>query len=113
MLLSDPGSDVEALESSGKLSTRQHTPSPDLSDSDSELLSSVSNSGSIVSESPTSALFPAPQQILLSELSDSASVLLSLTSGSDPGIPESSVKLESLVNLLSGLGSNLSLKLLF
>ena len=113
MLLSDPGSDVEALESSGKLSTRQHTPSPDLSDSDFELLSSVSNSGSIVSESPTSALFPAPQQILLSELSDSASVLSSLTSGSDPGIPESSVKLESLVNPLSRLGSNLSLKLLF
>ena len=113
MLLSDPGSDVEALESSGKLSTRQHTPSPDLSDSDSELLSSVSNSGSIVSESPTSALFPAPQQILLLELSDSASVLSSLTSGSDPGIPESSVKLESLVNPLSRLGSNLSLKLLF
>jgi len=113
VLLSDPGSNVEASESSGKISTRQHTPSPDISDSDPKLLSSVSNSGSIVSESSTSALFPAPQQILSSELSNSASVLSFSTSRSGLRILESPVKLESLVHSASGLGSNLSLESLF
>jgi len=81
----------------------------DLSDSDSKLSSSVSNSGSIVSELSTSA----PQQILLLEFSDSASSLSSSTFGSGPRILESPVKLESLVDLLFRLGSNLSLESLF
>ena len=109
MSLSDLGSDVEASESSGKLPTRQHTSSLDISDSFSKLLLSVSDSGSIVSELFTSA----PQQILLLELSDSASSLSSSTSSSNSGILKSPVKLESLVDSLSRLGSNLSLELLF
>ena len=109
MSLSDLGSDVEASESSGKLPTRQHTLSLDISDSFSKFLLSVSDSGSIVSESFTSA----PQQILLLELSDSASSLSSSTSSSNSGILKSPVKLESLVDSLSRLGSNLSLELLF
>ena len=84
-----------------------------LSDSISELSSSVSDSGSIVSKSSTSALFSALQQILSSRLSDSASVLSFSTSGSGLGTPESPVKLESLVDLLSRLGSNYSLESLF
>jgi len=111
--LSDSDSDMEASESSHRIPTQQHTPSLDISDSDSRLLSFVSDSGSIVSKSSTSALFSAPQQISLLELSDSDSVLSCLTSGSVPRVPESPVKLESLVDSLSGLGSNLSLESLF
>jgi len=113
MSLSDPGSNIDTSESSDSFPTQRHTPSPDLSDSDSELSLSVSDSGSIVSKSPTSASFSASQQIPSSELSDSDSVLSSSTSGSSPRIPESPVKLESLVDSLSGLGSNLSLESLF
>jgi len=51
--ISDPGSDIDASESFDIYPTWRYTPSPDLSDS-------VSNSGSIVSKSSTSALFPTP-----------------------------------------------------
>jgi len=87
----------------------------DLSNSDSELLLSVFDSGSIVSESPTSALSPTLQQILLSELPDSASVLSFLTSSSSSRILEFLVNSSRyiLVDSLSGLGSNLSLESLF
>jgi len=111
--ISDPGSDIDTLESSDIYPTWQHTPSLDLSDSESKLLSSVSNSSSIVSKSSTSALFSALQQILSSELSDSDFVLSFSTSGSVPRVPESPVKLESLVNSLSRLGSSLSSESLF
>jgi len=111
--LSDFDSDIETSESSDRFFTRQQPLSLDLSDSILELSLSVSDSGSIVSKLSTSAPFSALQQILLSELFDSASVLLSSTSSSDPGIPESPVKLKLLVNLFSGLGSNLSLESLF
>jgi len=94
--LSDPSSDIKALESSDKFPTRQHTLSLDLSDSDSELLLSISDSGSIVSKSSTSVLFSALQQILLLELFNSASVLSFSTSSSSPRTLESLVKLESL-----------------
>ena len=58
--LSDSNSNVGASESSDKFPTWRHTPSLDLSDSVSKLsLSSVSDSGSIVSTS-TSTLFPTP-----------------------------------------------------
>ena len=80
---------------------------------DVPLQSSVSDSGSIVSKSSTSALFSAPQQIPLSELSDSDSVLSFSTSGSIPRVPKSPVKLESLVDSLSGLRSIVSSESLF
>ena len=89
------------------------TPPPDISDSDSGLSLSVSDSGSIVSKSSTSALFSAPQQIPSSELSDSDSVLFFSISSSVPKVPESPGKLESLVGSLSGLGSSLSSESLF
>jgi len=108
---SDPGSDIDASESSDIYPTWRHTPPPDISDSG--LSSSVSDSGSIVSKSSTSAPFPTPQQIPSSELSDSDSVLSFLTSGSVPRVPESPVKLKSLVDSLSGLGSSLSSESLF
>jgi len=113
--ISDPGSNINASESSDIYPTWQHTPPPDISNSDSELSSSDSDSGSIVSKSSTSALFSAPQQIPLSELSDSDSdsVLSCSTSGSIPRIPESPVKLESLVDSLSRLGNSLSSESLF
>jgi len=111
--ISDPGSDVDASESSDIYPTWQHTPPLDISDSDSGSSLSVSDSGSIVSKSSTSALFFAPQQTLSLELSDSDSVLSSSTSGSIPRVPESPVKLESLVDSLSGLGSSLSSESLF
>jgi len=113
--ISDPGSDINASESSDIYPTWQHTPSPDISDSDSRLSSSVSDSGSIVSKSSASVLSSAPQRIPSSELSDSDSdsVLSFSTSGSVPRVPESPVKLESLVDSLSGLGSNLSLESLY
>jgi len=110
--ISDPGSDIDASESSDIYPTWRHTPPPDISDSDSGLSLSVSDSGSIVSKS-SSILFSAPQQIPSSELSDSDSVLSFSISGSIPRVPESPVKLESLVDLLSGLGSSLSLESLF
>ena len=74
---------------------------------------SVSDSGSIVSKSSTSALFSAPQQIPLSELSDSDSVLSFSISGSVPKVPESPVKLEPLVDSLSELGNSLSSESLY
>jgi len=110
---SDSGSDINTSESSDIYPTWRHTPSLDISDSDSRLLLSVSNSGSIVSKSSASALFSAPQQIPSSELSDSDSVLSFSTSGSVPRVPESPVKLESLVDSLSGLGNSLSSESLF
>jgi len=110
--ISDPGSNVDTSESSNIYPTWWHTPSPDISDSDSRLSLSVSNSGSIVSKS-SSVLFSTPQQILSSELSDSGSVLSFSTSGSVPRVPESPVKLELLVDSLSGLGSSLSSESLF
>jgi len=113
LLISDPGSDINTSESSDIYPTWQHTPPLDISDSDSRLSSSVSDSGSIVSKSSTSVLFSTPQQIPLSELSDSDSVLSFSTSGSVPRVPESPVKLESLVDSLSRLGSSLSLESLF
>ena len=67
----------------------------------------------LVSKSSTSALFSAPQQIPSLELSDSDSVLSFSTSSSVSRVPKSPVKLESLVNSLSGLGSSLSLESLF
>jgi len=72
--LSDFNFNMGASESSDGFPAQQHTLSPDISDSDSGLSSSVSDSGSIVSELSTSALLSAPQQIPSSELSDSASV---------------------------------------
>jgi len=111
--LSDSDFNMEALESSHRIPTQQHTPPPNISDSDSRLLSSVSDSGSIVSELSTSALFSALQQISLSELSDSDSVLSFSTSGSISSVPESPVKLKSLVDSLSRLGGNLSSESLF
>ena len=110
--ISDFGSDTDASESSDIYPTWRHAPSPDISDSDSELLLSVSDSGSIVSKS-SSVLFSTPQQIPLLELSGSDSVLSFLTSGSVPRVLKSLVKLESLVDSLSGLGSSLSLESLF
>ena len=76
----------------------------------SRLSLSVFDSGSIVSKSSTSALFPTLQQILSLEFSDSDSVLSFSTSSSGPRIPESPVKLELLVDSLSRLGSNLFLE---
>ena len=108
---SDPGSDIDASESSDIYPTWRHTPPPDISDSG--LSSSVSDSGSIVSNSSASALFSAPQQITSLELSDSDSVLSSSTSGFVPRVPESPVKLESLVDSLSGLGDSLSSESMF
>jgi len=111
--ISDPGSDIETSESSEIYLTWRHTLSPDISDSDSGLSLSISDSGSIVSKSSTSALFSAPQQIPSSELSDSDSVLSFSTSGSVSRVPESLVKLKSLVDSLSGLGSSVSSESLF
>jgi len=111
--ISDPGPNIDVSESSDIYPTWQHTPPLDISDSDSRLSSSVSDSGSIVSKSSASALFFASQQTPSSELSDSDSVLSFSTSGSVPRVPESPVKLESLVDSLSGLGSSLSLESLF
>ena len=87
-------------------STPQHSLYPECSES-------VSDSGSIVSKSSASALFSAPQQIPSSKLSDSDSVLSSSTSGSISRFPESPVKLESLVDLLSELGGSLSSESMF
>jgi len=111
--ISDPSSDINASESSDIYPTWRHTPFPDISDSDSRLSLSVSNSGSIVSKSSASALFSALQQIPSSELSDSDSVLSFSTSSSVPRVPESPVKLELLVDSLSGLGNSLSSESLF
>jgi len=108
----DPSSDIDVIESSDIYPTWRHIPPPDISDSDSGLSSSVSNSGSIVSKS-SSALFSVLQQIPSSEHSDSDSVLSFSTSGSVPSVPESPVKLKSLVDSLSGLGSSLSSESLF
>jgi len=110
--ISNPSSNIDASESSDIYPTWQHTPPLDISDSDSGLLLSVSDSGSIVSKS-SSVLFSALQQILSSELSNSDSVLSFLTSGSISRVPKSPVKLESLVDSLSGLGSSLSSESLF
>jgi len=109
----DPGSDVDTSEPSDIYPTWRHTLPPDISDSNSRLSSSVSNSGFIASKSSTSVLFSAPQQIPSSELSDSDSVLSFSTSGSVSRVPKSPVKLESLVDSLSGLGSSLSSESLF
>ena len=110
--MSDPGSDIETSESSDIYSTWQHTPPLDISDSDSGLSLFVSDSGSIVSKS-SSVLFSTPQQIPSSELSDSDSVLSFSTSGLVPRVLKSPVKLESLVDSLSRLGSSLSSESLF
>jgi len=59
------------------------------------------------------ALHSTPQQIPLLELSGSDSVLSFSTSGSVPRVLKSLVKLESLVDSLSRLGSSLSLESLF
>ena len=72
-----------------------------------------SKSGTISHQSATSAPFSTPQHVLSSESSDSDSVLSFSTSGSIPGVPESSVKLESLIDSRSRLGSNLSSESLF
>jgi len=105
---------MKASESSDGFSTWRHTLSPDIYDSDSRLSSSISDSGSIVShQSATSAPFSAPQHVLSSESSDSNSVLSFSTSSSVSEVPESPVKLDSPVDLLSGLGSNLSSESLF
>jgi len=104
---------MEASESPDESPTWRHTPSPGISDSRSGLSSSVSDSGSIVSESSTSAPFSIPQQIPLSELSDSYFALSFSTSSSVSEVPEPSVKLGSLVNSLSGLGGNLSSESLY
>jgi len=82
--LSDSDSNMEALESSDRFPTWQHTLSPNIFDSDSRLLSSVSDSSSIVSELSTSAPFSALQQIPSSEPSDSDFVLSLLTSSVMP-----------------------------
>jgi len=111
--ISDPGSNIDASESSDIYPTWWHTLPPDISDFDSGLSSSVSDSGFIASKSSTSALFSAPQQIPSSELSDSDSVLSFSISGSVPKVLESPVKLESLVDSLSELGNSLSWGLLF
>jgi len=111
--ISDPGSNIDASESSNIYPTWRHTLPPDISNSDSGLSLSVSDSGSIVSKSSTSALFSAPQQILLPELSDSDSVLSFSISGSVPKVPESPVKLELLVDSLSELGDSLSSESLY
>jgi len=103
---------MKASESSDEFPTWRHTPSLGISDSHSRLSSSISDSGSIVSQLSTSAPFSALQQIPSSELSDSCSILSFSTSGSVPRVPESRVKLESL-DLLSRLGSNLSSESLF
>ena len=110
--ISDPSSNIDAMKSSDIYPTWRHTLPLDISDSDSRLSSFVSDSGSLVSKS-FSALFSAPQQILLSEHSDSDSVLSFSTSGSIPSVPESPVKLKLLVDLLFGLGSSLFSELLF
>jgi len=78
--ISDPSSDIDASESSDIYPTWRHTPPLDISDSDSGLLLSVSDSGFIVSKSSTSAPFPTPQQILSSELFDSCHKLHSAIS---------------------------------
>jgi len=104
---------MEASDSSDESPTWRHTPSPGISDSRSGLSSSVSDSGSIVSESSTSAPFSAPQQIPSSELSDSYSALSFSTSGSVSEVPEYSAKLESLEDSFSGLGNSLSSESLF
>jgi len=111
--ISDPGSNIDASESSNIYPTWRHTLPPDISNSDSGLSLSVSDSGSIVSKSSTNALFSAPQQILSSELSDSDSVLSFSISGSVPKVPESPVKLKPLVDSLSELGDSLSLESLY
>jgi len=111
--ISNSDSDMEASESSDEFPTWRHTPSPGISDSRSGLSSSVSNSGSIVSQSSTSAPSSAPQQISLLELSDSDSALSFSTSSSVSEVPESSAKLESLEDSLSGLGSSLSSESLY
>ena len=111
--ISDLGSDVDASESSDIYPTWRYTLPLDISDSESRLSSSVSDSGSIVSKSSTSAPFPTLQQIPSLELSDSDSVLSFLTSRSVPRVPESPVKLELLVDSISGLSSNLSSESLF
>jgi len=104
---------MEVLESSDEFPIWRHTLSPDIFDSVSGLLSSVSDSGSIVSQSATSALLSAPQQILSSELSNSDFVLSFSTSSSVSRFLESPVKLESLVDLLSRLDSSLSSESLY
>jgi len=111
--ISDPSSDIDALESSDIYPTWRYTLPPDISDSESRLSLSVSNSGSIVSKSSTSTPFPTLQQIPLSELSDSDSVLSFSTSGSIPRVPKSPVKLELLVDSLSRLRSIVSSESLF
>jgi len=111
--ISDSGSDMEASDSSDGFPTWQHTLSLGISDSCSGLSSSVSDSGSIVCQSSTSAPYSALQQLLSSELSDSHPVLSFSTSGSVSEIPESSAKLESLEDSLSGLGSSFSSELLY
>jgi len=111
--LSDSDSDIGASESSDRFPAWQHTLFLDIFDSNSGLSLSVSDSGSIVSKSYTSILFSAPQQIPLLELSDSDSVLSFSTFSFISRVPEPPVKLELLVNSLSGLGSNLSLESLF
>jgi len=110
--ISDLGSDIDASESSDIYPTWRHTLPLSISDSGSGLSSSVSDSGSIVSKS-SSVLFSALQQISLLELSDSDSVLSFSTSGSILRVPESPVKLESLVDSLSRLGSSISSESLF
>ena len=72
-----------------------------------------SKSGTISHQSATSAPFSALQHVLSSESSDSDSVLSFSTSGSVPEVPESPVKLESPVDSLSRLSSNLSSESLF
>jgi len=94
--LPNSGFDVEASKSFDKFSTQRHTLSLDLSDTVSELLPSVSNSGFIVSKSLTSVPFLGLQQIPLVELSDPTSILSFLTSGSGPRILRSPVKPKSL-----------------
>jgi len=106
-------SDMDASESFDEFPTWRHTPSPGISDSRSGLSSSVSDSGSIVSESSTSTPSSAPRQIPPSELSDSHSALSFSTSGSVSEVPESFVTLESLEDSLSGLGNSLSSESLF
>jgi len=111
--LADSGSNMEASDSSDGFLTWRHTPSPGISDSGSGLSSSVSDSGSIVSQSSTSAPSSALQQIPSSELSDSHSAPSFSTSSSVSEVPESSVKLKSLEDSLSGLGSGLSSESLY
>jgi len=110
--ISDPGSDIDASESSDIYSTWRYTLPLDISDSEFELSLSISDSGSIVSKS-SSVLFSTLQQIPSSELSDSDSVLSFSISGSVPKVLKSPVKLESLVDSLSELGNSLSSESLF